>query len=698
MEKRLVIFAICLVVFASFASAAITLNDPEDIYNLGDKLYVTAGGLLGSEAGNLNINLVCGNQSTNLVKISARAFETKTEQSYSIPYKILDTIDLEIENVSSILGSCQVIASLGAQTAATKQFTITSDVYVTAALDKAEYNPGEGIKLDVTVTKANGDLLNGFIEGNNATSFNKAVQEGKVSETFSMPETAEAGSYVLDLRAYDVGSNGVLNEGRTQAYFTIKQVPSSMVMSLSSEEVIPGDKLTVGADLFDQSGKDMEGALTVEIANPLKEIMTYTVNAKEFLDIPFETNATPGEWIIAVSLGDIMEERTFVVPEVQKVNFTFDDTVLIVTNIGNAVYNKTIEVNIGEENLTLDLNMQVGEVRKFNLKAPEGEYEVSVDDGDTAVSQSVLLTGNAISIKDLKEGGIFKSYTLVWVFLILVLGSAGIILVVRYRRKTRTIGEGNRIAQWFRKFRIFHRRVKSKIPQTVRSSISNSINFTNKSPEAHSFDDSYSHEDKTLLDLTKKKIESAESTLVLKGQKLNSAVVAVSLKNNKSLNDNTKKELNNLLEQVKAMKGLVDWRDDTLLVVFSPLITKTYSNESIAVKAGLALARGMNEHNKKFSNRLEFNIGVHAGELVATIEGGKLRYTGIGNTVSLARRMADSDSKKVLISEEVRKKMLRDLKAEKDKMINDKQIYTVSDMKDREANQAKFKDLMKRVE
>jgi hypothetical protein len=695
MEKGVGIFVLSLVIFASFASAAgITLNEPKEIYNLGDKLYVTAGGLLGSENGNLNLNLVCGNQTTNLVKISARAFETGTEQTYSIPYKILDAKDLEVENISSILGSCQVIASLGTQVAATKQFTVTKDVSLTVTLDKAEYNPGEGITLSVDVIKANGDLLNGFIEASNATSFSKAVQEGKVTEVFSMPATAEAGVYSLDLRAYDVGSDGTLNEGTTQAFFTIKQVPSSIVLSISSEEVTPGDKITVGGELFDQSGKEMEGTLSVEVASSLGEIRTYTVNANEFLDINFETNATPGEWVVAVSFEGVLEERVFNVSEVQKVNFTFEENLLIVTNVGNTRYNKTIEVNIGEEIMKLDLNMEMGEVRKFNLKAPEGEYNVSVGDGETAMNQAVLLTGNAISIKDFKDGGIFRNYTIVWVFLILVLGAAGIVLVIRFRRKTRTVGE-----EWsfFRRFRLFHKKVKSRIPHTVRSSISNSMNFTNKSPEAHSFDDSYSHEDKTLLDLTKKKIESAESALVLKGQKLNSSVIAVSLKNYGALNENTKKELNNSLEKMKAMKGLVDWRGDSLLIVFSPLVTKTYSNEALAVKAGIVLEKSMADHNKKFSNRLEFNIGIHSGELIASIEGGKLKYTSIGNTVSLAKRMADSDSRKVLISEAIRKKLLREIRAEKDKMINDHQIYSVSDMKDREVNEAKLKDILKRM-
>jgi hypothetical protein len=39
----------------------------------------------------------------------------------------------------------------------------------------------------------------------------------------------------------------------------------------------------------------------------------------------------------------------------------------------------------------------------------------------------------------------------------------------------------------------------------------------------------------------------------------------------------------------------------------------------------------------------------------------------------------------------------RELKTEKDKMINDYPIYSVSEMKDKEINEAKLKDIMKRM-
>jgi len=88
---------------------------------------------------------------------------------------------------------------------------------------------------------------------------------------------------------------------------------------------------------------------------------------------------------------------------------------------------------------------------------------------------------------------------------------------------------------------------------------------------------------------------------------------------------------------------------------------------------------------------------VHTGELIASKIDGKLKYTSIGNTISFSKRISDSDTGKLIISEEIRKKLLRDLKVSKNKEIGEKQTYNVSEIKDKSGNEARLKDLLKRV-
>ena len=701
MKKLGLSFVLVFVLMSSFVLAEISILEPLDIYNLGDRLHINVDGLVGVENGNLNINLACGNQIISLVKIPARAFSIDEALSYPPFYKILNTEDLEIVNLTGILGECQVIASLGAGVASTKTFTVTDNIIVAASLDKASYNPGEAITVNVEAVKANGKLLNGVVEGSNASDFSKAIEEGVVSEIFVISETIEAGTYMLTVRAYDVGRNGVLNEGSTNVFFDVNQVASSIIMSLSDMAVVPGEEFTIGAEVFDQSGIKMDGTVSLEIISPTGDVIESTVPNNDFASVNFDFNASAGVWNIVASFNDLSEIREFEVVEVQKVEFEFEDSVLSVTNVGNAVYNKTIVINIGGEVLELDLKIGVGEVRKFNVDAPNGEYEVIIGDGDSSITRNVLLTGNAIKISDLKEVGIFKGYSIVWIFLIIVLGGVGTVLFMRYR-KTKTLGNGGIIKGAVGGVggvvKKMTGKVSDKVPAKVKSHVNNSLNFTNKSPKVQGLDDkNYSHEDKTMIDFTKKDSMTAESTLVLKGDKYVSAIVSLSVKNHDKLSEVAKDALHKAIAGAQKKKGLVDWRGDYVFVVFSPIVTKTYKNEALATKEGMEILNSLNEYNKKFKDKIEFNVGVHVGELIASKESGKLKYTSIGNTISLAKRISDSDRGKLIVSDEIRKKLLRDLKTTKGKEVGSNQTYVVSEVKNRAADAAKLKDLLKRT-
>jgi len=703
MVKR-VLISMLFLAFIGFASATISISEPNDFYNVGDFLYVSASGLLGADSGNFNMDLVCGNQTINIVRVSARLFDKEVEQTYppADAYKILNAEDLGINNISNILGSCQITVTMGSMAATTKTFTITNKITLTSSLDKSSYNPEENIQLTVTATKMNGKPLNGFIKATNSTEFEVEIKDGSLTHTFSMPSTTEAGTYTLGLKAYDTNSVGsVLNEGTSAISFTINQVPTSITPSLSELEVMPGEDLTVGAEVLDQSGKSMDGTVTAKIVSPDSESSEKIFDAGDFVTFEFPSNATAGTWRLISTFGDLTEESEFTLAEVKKADFKIVDGVLTITNLGNVDYDRIVNVRIGEEEMNLELNIGIGESRKFALKAADGEYQVIVTDGEKTLDQTVLLTGKAVSVKDLESVGIFKNYSIIWIFLIILVGAIVLILVIRHKKKkTIYTNSGEGIGSKIKKVGgVFKSKVEKKVPAHIRGGISESLTFTKKSPAASGLDsDSYHHEDTSLMDLTKKGASGAESALVMKGEKYPSAIVSISIGNYEKLSDNSRLELKKIIDSARESKGLVDWRNDYVFIIFSPLITKTYHNESLAVKAGSKILQKIAEHNRKFKSKIEFNIGVNSGQMVSSKEGGKLKYTGLGNTISLAKRISDSDSGKLLISEEVRKKMIRDLKVTKAKTIGNYQTYLVSGIKNKEANEAKLKDLLKRMD
>ena len=130
--------------------------------------------------------------------------------------------------------------------------------------------------------------------------------------------------------------------------------------------------------------------------------------------------------------------------------------------------------------------------------------------------------------------------------------------------------------------------------------------------------------------------------------------------------------------------------------MFSPVATRTYHNEILAVKVAQEITQKLKDYNKKFRDKIEFNVGVNSGDMIASKVDGKLKYTSIGSTISFAKRVSDSDSGKILISDSIRKKLLRDLKVERGKEIGENPTYELLDIKNRSGDAERLKDLMKR--
>lgn len=669
--------ALVLVFFTSLVVAEMSISEPLGTYNLKDKLYLTVSGIRGEDSGNFNIDLVCGNKTINIAKISARSFPTAKDSSYELPFKILDKDDLEIENITDIVGNCQITAYVGQNAVSTKVFIITDKIIVTPALDKNSYNPKESITLKVEAVKANGDLFNGFIEVTEATFFSKAMEAGQMTNTFSLSETLEAGTYYLNITAYDLGSGGRLNTGSSRISFEINQIATSIILTMSDNAATPGEEFTISAEVFDQSGKEMGGKVSGKLISPSGEEREILMNTKDYFKVNFPANATAGIWKLRMFFDKIGEEREIEMKELQKVSLEIEGSVLIVTNIGNARYNKTINVQIGNETKELNLNIGIGEQRKFNLGAPKGEYDVLIDDGENSLSKQVLLTGRAISIDDL-EKGTFRNYLFLWVFLIVLFGGVGIVML-RKSQKTTALNEKNSVEK-----SNFFSRIMKKIKGSKRQESMDKIAYEKNKT------------DKKTLDLTSGKTLGAESALVLKGEKYPSAIISLSIKNYGSLGSHAKESLLKLVNDIDTKKGLIDWKSDYVFIIFSPIVTKTYANEILASKVAFALWKALNEYNKKSKEKIEFNIGVNSGDIIASKNKDKLEYTGVGNVVSLAKRISDSDSGKILISDSVRKKGIRDISVKKLKDIGENPIYEVYNIKDREANEAKLKDLLKR--
>ena len=101
-------------------------------------------------------------------------------------------------------------------------------------------------------------------------------------------------------------------------------------------------------------------------------------------------------------------------------------------------------------------------------------------------------------------------------------------------------------------------------------------------------------------------------------------------------------------------------------------------NEVEAAKAAEKIKLVLQEHNKKFKDKIEFGIGINSGKIINKIEDKTLKFTALGNLISGAKRIADSSNEQVLVTKEAYERGINEIKAEKKNPIIPKNIVIFS--------------------
>jgi len=108
-----------------------------------------------------------------------------------------------------------------------------------------------------------------------------------------------------------------------------------------------------------------------------------------------ENDFPSGLWTITASYLDAKVERNFLVGENSEVEFKIEGDELIIRNIGNVRYTKTLRIKIGSKENTYVQNIGVGEEKVLKLISPQGTYNIEVTDGKTTLKrENVQLYGS----------------------------------------------------------------------------------------------------------------------------------------------------------------------------------------------------------------------------------------------------------------------------------------------------------------
>jgi len=570
----------------NLVSAEIILTQPKSVYNLGENLNL---GVEVSEikTGFLEINLNCEEKQKNLYN----SILSDTQIDLDIP--------LTNTYINDLLGSCKISADYAGESAVTSEFVISDVIDITISLGDLNVEPGQEISVKGETSKLNGQEVSGFIEVIlSGTDINilRNVEKGKFDFSFSLPENIEGKDYTLIIKVYEKLGEEVTNQGTINKVLSVAKQPTKIDIVIDKQSLVPGTDLTFRVILYDQSNYEIPGDIDLSIINPEEDVVfTKMLISGEQEIYEVGSNFTAGYWTIEASSLDVSAKRLFYVEEKEEAEFRMENQTLIITNVGNVPYQKAVQIVIGDELEIRQMDLDVGAESSFRLVAPDGMYEVRISDGTQSLEfGTVSLTGNIIGVMDIrKAAGPLGRYPIVWLFLIIVCGLF-ILLLVNKVVKKRFIG--------FRPF-------KSK--KVIHD----------KGGEVVIPDEG-----------------DAEHTLVLKGNKEESAVLAL---DSKKLDKNL---IGRISKKIRDKKGVVYNAGDYLMGVFAPSLTKTTENELKAVNAAQEIEKLLN------ANEIDFGLGINTGNIISKKETKGLKFTSLGNTLNLAKKMANASKSEILLS------------------------------------------------
>ncbi len=669
-------------------SAGIYFSQPESYYNLGDviEIEVIVDPIL---EGFLKVDLVCDGGTVNI-------FNGVSNEEGKVNIKFPLTFSYIKENS----GDCYFLGQYSEMSQQSRGFEISKALDVWLDTENLVSKPGEEIVVSGTAKRLNGIGINGEIEltipllklmtsesESTETESNESEEEeenseetettevidtgifygrvtdGQFSVSFKLREDTPGGDYRIDVLAYEKDSlDRITSEGVAMANLQVLQILKNVEIALDTQSIDPGENFNFKPMLTDQSGQPIYDEVSVIIRDEdSTRVYEQILQSGETNAYQIPANLSAGYYELEASSGEINSMKKFHINEKAIVSFEIINNSLIVTNVGNIPYKKDIQVELNGKPFVRKVNLDLGESQEFKLTGT-GEYNVKISDGETEVSKGgVMLTGHAVNVEAVKKG--FIAYTpIVWIFFIIVFG-AGILFFFRNILKKKSFAYP------------FKGKLKSGLERIRLKKKSDGLSGTKVEKE------------KPIKSLIPNK---AESVLVLKGHKNRATVLALKIKN--KLTRANKKDLGKIIKPISNGKGAVYETGSYLIGVFSPLITKTFKNEVRAAKVAGLLQASLKQYNKRFSDKIEFGIGINSGNIISKIENGKLKFTALGNLIPSVKRIAEASDEKVLLTKDAYEKAGSEVKATKHG-----DVYEVRRVLDVERNKAFIDGFLRRI-
>lgn len=624
MKKGVIFIAVLLLL--PFASAEILFGPTDDVYNMGDKINIAIT-LKPNVATSdfFTLDLVCGEGEGVQVFRSPYSLGALEEKKLNIE------LALERSIIEDSSGECFLKGTYGSEIAESSKILFSRSVIVEMSLDGRTYNPGDIVSVSGTATLENGDPVEGFIDvvvGMSEISFTESVVGGEFSFGITLPEDFAPGEHELSLTAYEKDGNNNSNWGSAKDLIRANVILSGVDIESESFDVEPGNDFEYLINVFDQVGSGLSRDVRVEIYNPDGNLFVdKIVKSLETATFVTKGDYAPGAWTIKVAVEGFDAEKKFYVSEKEAVDFMLENSTLTITNIGNVKYDKEVEIKIGEHVEIKRVELGVGKFKQFKLSAPDAEYSVSVKSGEDELSSQVSLTGNAISIGDLK-GKTILNLTIIGglVLLILVI----ILIIVLYKKRT---GKSPKFGL---------NKIKNKLENVKDAQTSNAL------PAGG------------VKIVPAKAANAPASGAFIGGKKAPASVVALNVKNSNA--PKTKPVVDKALMVAKHRGAKIYVSNDFRVLIFTSALTKTENNDELAAKIANIIEREFLLHNRRARDKISFGIGINSGQVIVENHGGGYKLTALGTLIMVAKRIASAMKNDSRISDSAHGKLGGEIK------------------------------------
>ena len=283
-EQYILITVFAIILFLPIANAEINLNPlAKTTYNKGDVLKVN-GYVRSDTSGNFPLTMYLSCE-TAQIQVLTRNMNVIAEKDYPI------SSDVSIPFSNEISGSCTVQVNLGTEQVNTEPFSITKGLRGTFTLVPLSIQLGDEITVTGTVTKINGDNIDGvgtlYIEKDdkNYDTVNVQIASSKFTyktQVKSIPE----GSYHINLAVKDQFGNEEFfwNAATLNVYEKLK-----VTATLDKQKYNPEDTIKINGNVEKTIGTTIKTA-QVKFTLDNNEYTADVVNNKFEYDLPISSS------------------------------------------------------------------------------------------------------------------------------------------------------------------------------------------------------------------------------------------------------------------------------------------------------------------------------------------------------------------------------------------------------------------------